>query len=492
MSAHDHVLSDLMATDSSGRPRAGQSDRPIALSVIVRIIQAADLLAVVGAAWLAYVLHPGVMVAGSRHITAVGAGVFISAVAFNVCRAHDPDHLLTCCRSIGRILVGWLFAIATLLLVAFALKVSGSYSRLWVFSWCVATPVLIFLERQLFLIWIRSVVERHRLAHRTVIVGAGEHGQRVAARMQASADVQVRFVGFIDDHLSGVPGTGCGDQVLGGVDRLLALVQQNRIDRVVIALPWTEEERIRQLVAPLATTPTPVVLAPDLAGLELAKRSFVRVGGLPMLQVLDRPISGLAQVAKELEDRLGAALLLLLTAPLLALIAVAVKLDSPGPVIFKQRRYGLNNELIEIYKFRTMQSRSSDRDFAVQVRASDPRITRVGRFLRAWSLDELPQLVNVLRGEMSLVGPRPHAILTSAAGRLLEEAVTNYSARHRVKPGVTGWAQVNGWRGPTDTLEKIIKRVEHDLYYIENWSIWFDLQILLRTVAAVLSRVNSY
>jgi Undecaprenyl-phosphate glucose phosphotransferase len=310
--------------------------------------------------------------------------------------------------------------------------------------------------------------------------------------MESADDVQVRLVGFIDDRLNRVPSTIRAYPVLGDTDRLQELIRQNNINRVVIALPWSEEKRILQLVARLAALPVTVVLAPCSIGFELAAQSFVRIGGLPMLQLLNPPIFGWALVAKDLEDRVGAGLLLLLTAPLLALIALAVKLDSRGPVIFKQRRYGLNNGLIEVYKFRTMHTRFSDPDCTVQASEDDPRVTRVGRLLRAWSLDELPQLVNVLRGEMSLVGPRPHAVLTSVAGCSFEEAVTNYAARHRVKPGMTGWAQVNGWRGPTDTLEKIAKRVEHDLYYIDNWSIWFDLRILLRTVSAVLSRVNSY
>jgi Undecaprenyl-phosphate glucose phosphotransferase len=495
---YEDVASGVKATISC-RHLAGRDYVPVALSAIIFLIRAADLLAIVAAAWLTYLLYSGVMAAtpaagplGSQHLAAVGAAVLISAVAFHACKAYTRDYLLFCCGSIARVLTGWLSVIALLLLVAFALKVSGHYSRLWILSWFVATPFLILLERQLFLTLIGPLLRRLRLTDCTVILGAGEHGQRVAANIEWAGDVQVRLVGFIDDRLNRVPGTIRGYPVLGNTDQLQEIIHQNSINRVVIALPWSEEKRILQLVARLATMPVTVVLAPDSIVFEAAAHSFVRVGRLPMLQLLDRPIYGWAQVAKDLEDRAGAVLLLLLAAPLLALIALAVKLDSPGPVIFRQWRYGRNNGLIEVWKFRTMHTRFSDPDCAVQARANDPRVTRVGRFLRAWSLDELPQLVNVLRGEMSLVGPRPHATLTSVAGCSLEEAVINYPARHRVKPGMTGWAQVNGWRGPTDTLEKITKRVEYDLYYIDNWSIWFDLQILLRTVVAVLSRVNSY
>jgi len=182
----------------------------------------------------------------------------------------------------------------------------------------------------------------------------------------------------------------------------------------------------------------------------------------------------------------------MLAAPLMLAIAAIIKVDSPGPVFFKQKRYGFNNRLITVWKFRTMHWDRTDGDAEIQTTKNDPRVTRVGKFLRRTSLDEIPQLINVLLGDMSLVGPRPHAIATKAAGKLFEEVVEEYTARHRVKPGITGWAQVNGWRGETDTGEQIQQRVRHDLYYIDNWSIPFDLKILLLTAFVVLLRKNAY
>jgi Undecaprenyl-phosphate glucose phosphotransferase len=228
--------------------------------------------------------------------------------------------------------------------------------------------------------------------------------------------------------------------------------------------------------------PLNVSLCPDGIGFKLGRCPITHLANLSTLAVQHKPISGWQHVVKAIEDRTLAALALLFLAPLLAAIALLIRLDSPGPVLFRQKRCGFNDQLIEVLKFRTMRDDLRDQNAEQLTRRNDPRVTRVGAFLRRTSLDELPQLINVLRGDMSIVGPRPHALRAKAAGVLYPEAVRNYSARHRVKPGITGWAQVNGWRGETETLEQISKRVEYDLYYIEHWSIAFDVKIILRTV----------
>jgi exopolysaccharide biosynthesis polyprenyl glycosylphosphotransferase len=208
--------------------------------------------------------------------------------------------------------------------------------------------------------------------------------------------------------------------------------------------------------------------------------------------VFDKPLGDWGSILKSIEDKVIAAIAVVLLAPVMALVALAIKLESRGPVFFKQKRYGFNNELIEVYKFRSMHNNMSDADAAKLVTKGDPRVTRVGRFIRRTSLDELPQFFNVLRGELSLVGPRPHATKAKAADRLYNDVVDGYFARHKVKPGITGWAQVNGWRGETDTAEKLQRRVDHDLYYIENWSLAFDLYILWRTPISLFNPENAY
>jgi exopolysaccharide biosynthesis polyprenyl glycosylphosphotransferase len=212
-----------------------------------------------------------------------------------------------------------------------------------------------------------------------------------------------------------------------------------------------------------------------------------------VLDIYDRPITDWNFVLKGLFDRVVGALMLIALSPVMALVALAVKLDSKGPVFFRQKRYGFNNELIEVFKFRSMYTDMTDATAAQLVTKGDPRVTRVGRFIRKTSLDELPQLINVvLKGNLSLVGPRPHAVHAKAQNQLYDEVVDGYFARHRVKPGITGWAQVNGWRGETDTPEKIQRRVEHDLYYIENWSVFFDVFILMKTPISLLKTENAY
>jgi exopolysaccharide biosynthesis polyprenyl glycosylphosphotransferase len=210
------------------------------------------------------------------------------------------------------------------------------------------------------------------------------------------------------------------------------------------------------------------------------------------MDVFDKPLGEWGALLKSVEDKAIAALALILLSPVMAAVAVAVRLESKGPILFKQKRYGFNNELIEVYKFRSMYHNLSDADAAKLVSKGDPRVTRVGRIIRKTSLDELPQLFNVLKGELSLVGPRPHATKAKAADQLYYDVVDGYFARHKVKPGITGWAQINGWRGETDTTEKLQRRVEHDLYYIENWSLAFDLSILIKTPFALLKTESAY
>lgn len=253
-----------------------------------------------------------------------------------------------------------------------------------------------------------------------------------------------------------------------------------------MGVPWSADARLQQVVSRLALTPVRIRLAPDMASFAFAKRPMVLLGDLPVMTVFERPISGMDAVLKRAEDLVLTMLIMLVAAPVMALTALAVKLDSPGPVLFRQLREGFNNKPFEVLKFRSMYVDHGQRENIEQASRHDPRVTPVGRFIRRTSIDELPQLLNVLKGDMSLVGPRPHAPSTRAGDRLFSEVVASYAARHKVKPGITGWAQVCGWRGETDTEAKLVKRLEHDLHYIENWSLGFDIYILVRTLGAVV------
>jgi Undecaprenyl-phosphate glucose phosphotransferase len=296
----------------------------------------------------------------------------------------------------------------------------------------------------------------------------------------------IEIVGVFDDRRSRVSQDIAGIPLSGGIAELAAAAQDGGVDRVVIALPLTALERIRYLVTSLYALPLTIDIGFDAGqGNIINFKRANRIADSLLIEIFDRPLNGWRYLAKLCEDSVLSAFLLLLVLPVIGVIALAIKLDSPGPVFFHQRRYGFSGRVFEAFKFRTMYTAQTDVLGAQLTRRKDPRITRVGRFLRRTSLDELPQLFNVLRGEMSLVGPRPHPLAAKAADIPYHDAIGHYALRHRVRPGITGWAQVNGWRGETETLMQLQKRVEYDLNYIEHWSFWFDIRILLRTVLCV-------
>ena len=322
-------------------------------------------------------------------------------------------------------------------------------------------------------------------ARRTVIVGTGPQARRLAASLRRDP-AGLEVIGAVDDRAARGPAPD-GLTLLGGMVHLAAMIRRGEVDVVAIALPWAMETRILALLDDLSAYPVEVRLAPDMMAARLP------AGDRPPLPPLlcPRPISGAGGVVKACLDHLIAGAALLAAALPMLLIALAIRLDSPGPVLFRQRRIGFNDRPFEVFKFRTMFADVADHDARRQVLAGDPRVTRVGRILRRTSLDELPQLFNVLRGEMSVVGPRPHAPGTRAGTRRFDEVVANYASRHRVKPGLTGLAQVRGLRGPTPAEEMLLKRVEADLEYIARWSPWLDILILLRTPLVVLRARNA-
>jgi Undecaprenyl-phosphate glucose phosphotransferase len=336
-------------------------------------------------------------------------------------------------------------------------------------------------------------------AMRAVVVGSGMHGAQILADLQASK-APIRVLGLVDEHGAPAdPRPGARqdqDQIDFRVNALRAqsltdLLRRGPIDTVVLALPRAAAPSMRGLVERLSHLPVDIWLAPDFdAEAAHALQSFV--GNMPLVRLRGRPLTTFQLAVKKLEDMVAASLLLALAAPLMLVIALAIKLESSGPVMFRQTRRGYNERLIGVLKFRTMYADKADADAARQTVRGDERVTRVGRVLRRFSLDELPQLINVLRGEMSVVGPRPHALQTKAAGTLFDDVVANYGIRHKVKPGITGWAQINGWRGETDTVEKIVKRVEFDIDYIENWSLRRDLAIMFRTAFRMVADREAY
>jgi Undecaprenyl-phosphate glucose phosphotransferase len=361
--------------------------------------------------------------------------------------------------------------------------------------WVVAAPVALLgglAAGRLALARLLSSGSGVRFAQRTVVVGSGLAGSRLLGLIRQLDERSLRIVGIVDDQGDFAETLVEGVPLLGPVAQVFALVRRGLVDDVVLALPWAEESRILDLIERLSDYPVHVRLAPDLISYHFPRRVRMDVDGHAVLHVAERPISGWKSVVKRTEDLLVSGAALVICALPMAFIALAIKLDSGGPVLFRQKRTGFNNHEFEMLKFRTMYHDKAEYRIREQTSRNDPRVTRVGAVLRRTSLDELPQIINVLRGDMSLVGPRPHAPGTRAGERPFEQVARRYAARHRVKPGLTGLAQVRGLRGETRTEDKLLLRVESDLEYIESWSPWLDFVILLRTLVIVLRMKNAY
>jgi len=475
---------------------AAEPARPAFSRVVVagvaRTIECGLIVATGMAVYFAYVVrNVGAQPGYFPVIIAVAA---LSIVMFQSLQCYTLPAFRHPARQLFRLAGGWAIVFLAVFAAMFFLKLDGVVSRVWMASWFALGLVALGLERVALASFLGGLARAGRLQQRAVIVGGGDIGAELLRDLARNPDAEVRMLGVFDDRGDDrAPGAVEGYPKLGNVDDLVEFARSTRIDLVIFALPITAEQRILQMLRKLWVLPIDIRLAAHANRLRFRPRSYSYVGKVPVLDLFDKPIADWDIVIKQTFDRVVGALALVALSPVLAATAVAIKLDSRGPVFFKQKRFGFNNELIEIYKFRSMRVDQLDPTAAKLVTRDDPRVTRVGRFIRKTSIDELPQLINVVfKGDLSLVGPRPHAVHAKAADRQYDEVVDGYFARHRVKPGITGWAQVNGWRGETDTHEKIQQRVEHDLYYIENWSILFDLYILAITPVSLIKSGNAY
>jgi Undecaprenyl-phosphate glucose phosphotransferase len=465
---------------------------PIVLAGVVRMGEFALIMAVGFSVYAAYVARSDPLI--WRYFVATLSIAMLSMLAFQVADIYQVQAFRGHEKQYMRLASAWSLVFLIIIGASFFAKAGELFSRVWLGSFYVAGFIALIVSRRMVFLLVRKWTREGRLARRTVIVGGGEAGAQVIEALHRQKDTGIKMVGVFDDRSDERGGADCaGERKLGTVDDLVEFGRRTRIDLVIFSLPISAEGRILQMLKKLWVLPVDIRLAAHANKLQFRPRSYSYIGKVPVLDVVDRPIADWDVVMKWLFDKLVGGLALLGALPAMALIALAIKLDSRGPVLFKQKRYGFNNDLIEVYKFRSMFTDQSDAVADKLVTKDDPRVTRIGRIIRKASLDELPQLFNVvLKGNLSLVGPRPHAINAKAEARLYDEAVDGYFARHRVKPGITGWAQINGWRGETDTNEKIQQRVSHDLYYIENWSLLLDLYILLRTPFALLKTENAY
>lgn len=391
-------------------------------------------------------------------------------------------------RKVGLLLAGWATILGVLLLLGYATKMSSHFSRLALFLWALLGGAGLIAGYYWLQRITRQLMTRAGMARQAAIVGVNELSLKLASKLHEHPELGLKVHGFFEDRGLERIGNTFNGSLLGRLSDLPAYVRENGIDVVFIALPIRHVKRVLDLLDELHDTTVSIYFLPDVFVFDLIQSSVHTICGLPAIALCETPFHGYQGLLKRLLDVVVASVALVILLPVMLLIAIAIKLTSRGSVVFRQRRYGLDGHEITVYKFRTM--RVSENGWqVVQAERNDPRLTPIGGFLRRCSLDELPQLINVLQGRMSLVGPRPHAVAHNEEYRKL---IKGYMFRHKVLPGMTGWAQVNGYRGGTERLEDMEARIKYDLDYLRNWSIAFDLKILLLTVAVVLKGEKAY
>lgn len=456
---------------------------------ITLLVQMADMVIILFAGVSAYLMRFGVVPFTTSYIVVMMMGMLLAPFTFSFFEVYSALRGKSYLQYIGNLLQA--VSVMALLMICFAFftKSGELYSRTWFILWVAFTFIFLVIARCCLLLCMRYMRARGLNERRVLIIGLNELGLKLVETMQHALWTGFNIVAILDDHIDQRAHLVSNIPVANIPTDLNAYLITHPVDEVWIALPLKEEERVKEILFELrhSTITTRFVL--DIFGFGLLNHSISDLAGFPVLNLRATPMSGVNRIIKAMEDRLIAALILIAISPLLLLIAAGVKFSSRGPVFFKQKRLGCDGRIINIYKFRTMYLHEEKEGCVTQATANDQRITPLGRILRRASLDELPQFINVLQGRMSIVGPRPHALIHNEQ---YKESVGAYMQRHRVKPGITGWAQVNGWRGETDTLEKMQKRVEFDLYYIEHWSLLLDLKIIFLTFFKGFVNRNAY
>jgi len=464
---------------------------PVMVSGYLRL---AELALIAGAGFLFYFLYVGSAPhAPWLYPIAIATGSLLAVLLLQFSDSYKIAALQNPLSRFGKIVLVWSGTFAILALFGFMLKTSEEFSRIWFGGWYLSGLVVILALRVVMARLIRRWARDGRMERRAVIVGGGQAAETLIRSIEQQPDNDIRICGIFDDRDNRrSPPIVAGYPKLGTIAELVDFARIAHIDMLIVSLPITAEQRVLSLLKKLWVLPVDIRLSAHTQELHFRPRSYSYIGAVPMLDIFDKPITDWDSVSKRLFDIFFSVVGLVVFSPIMIATAIAIKLDSKGPVFYKQKRHGFNNEEIEVYKFRSMYADKSDPTAKKTVTRNDPRVTRVGRFIRKTSIDELPQFFNSLMGSLSLVGPRPHAVAAQSHNLLYTEVVDGYFARHRVKPGVTGWAQINGWRGEMDTDEKIRMRTELDLYYIENWSLMLDLKILFLTPVRLLNTENAY
>jgi putative colanic acid biosynthesis UDP-glucose lipid carrier transferase len=382
----------------------------------------------------------------------------------------------------------WVVLLAILALCAYATRSFHYFENDVLLAWAVITPILQWLATLIGRTVVRRRAARPESRRTAVVVGASALGVKVARALQGGDSAGVEFVGYFDDRSDGRIDVEAKTKVLGTLAQVAAYTTENNVREVYITLPLGSQPRIVELLEQLQSTTASLFFVPDVFGISIIQGRLQDMNGVPVVGICETPFTGTNELVKRISDVVISTIIVVLISPLLLAIAIGVKLSSPGPVLFKQRRNGLDGHEIVVYKFRSMRT-MEDGPVVRQATRNDPRVTPFGAFLRRTSFDELPQFFNVLQGTMSIVGPRPHAVTHNKEYRQIIKA---YMVRHKVKPGITGWAQVNGQRGETDTVEKMRTRVEYDLEYLRNWSLGMDLKIIVATIRVLFFDRQAY
>ena len=464
----------------------------ISPSVLGGTVRLADL-AIVTAFGFASLHSGGVPLASSTALLPVATALLLSSAFFQASDCYQIPLMRNMVAQAARMTIAWTLVFVTLFMAkTFGNVMRGLPGDLLIIWYGLGLATLL-TARTLVTIFVRKWTREGRLERRAVIVGGGQVAADFIHEIERQPNNDIRICGLFDDRKGDrSPDVVAGYPKLGTVSDLVEFARIARIDMLIVTIPLRAEKRLLDFLKTLWVLPVDIRLSAHTDKLTFRDRASSFIGTVPIVDVVHKPLADWDSIAKRAFDLIVASLMIVLLSPVMIATALAVKLESKGPVLFRQKRYGFNNEVIEVLKFRSMYHEMADPGAKKVVTRNDPRVTRVGRFIRRSSLDELPQLFNVLKGDLSLVGPRPHAVNAHTNEKLWDEVVDGYFARHKVKQGVTGWAQINGWRGEVDTPEKIQKRVEYDVYYIENWSILFDIKILLATPFALFKSENAY
>lgn len=466
-------------------------ERAELMSTTLRLV---DIAIIVASALAVYYLRKGWPMPAGYYPLLLLVVVFLTTNIFSLFSVYRAWRGRWLYRELVTLSAAWICVMLCVGLITFLTKSGSNFSRLW-FGWTFFVSFVGMVGFRVFLrVSLRYFRARGLNQKKVIIVGAGMLGKKACNAILSETWAGLQPVGFFDDNprIKGLSHKGV--PVKGAIDEVLPFIEQRRkseegpIDQVWIALPLHAENKIEEVQRSLSDTATNVYLIPDLFAFQLSSYSVDEVVGLPIMNMSASPVSGGAAMLKRVEDIVVSSLLIAILSPILLAIALIVKLESPGPIIFKQRRYGQDGREIIVWKFRSMTC-TEDGTSVKQAQRNDTRITKSGYWLRRLSLDELPQLFNVLQGTMSLVGPRPHAV---AHNEFYRTKVSGYMARHKIRPGITGWAQVNGCRGETAQIGDMEERVRYDLEYIRNWSVPLDFQILFRTVKTVMNTKNTY